>query len=139
MPLSLELRKESLCALNRPGHQLREERDIHAERNDVSLGLDPTPEDVEGVADRLEGVEADPIGRMIESVGAFAERPIVSRRSAAESTKKLKYLKNPRIPRLTASEPKSQRLRWDSTDVTASRCAIKKSAMVEIQINDRNR
>ena len=60
---SLELRQQVVGALDRPGHQLGEERDERQEPHEAALGLDDALVGVDGVAHRLERVERDADGQ----------------------------------------------------------------------------
>ena len=59
-PHARQLRQELDGAHDRAGDQLREERDEQQERAEVGERRDPPAIDVDGVAHRLERVEADP-------------------------------------------------------------------------------
>ena len=54
-----ELRQEVRRALDRAGHQLREEGNESEESHDVLGGLNLAPKDIDGVGKGLEGVEGD--------------------------------------------------------------------------------
>ena len=60
---SLELRQEVVGALDRPGHQLGEERDERQEAHEAALRLDHAVVGVDRVAHRLERVEGDADGQ----------------------------------------------------------------------------
>ena len=75
---------------------------------------------VERVRDPVERVEGDPDRKQDAERRRVRVEPQCVSRSAPESTKKLKYLKNPRMPRFTARLTKKMRLRRRSSSVAAS-------------------
>ncbi len=66
-------------------------------------------------------------------VGASTDQPTVSASSANDSVKKPKYLKKPRMPRLTAMETHSRCFRRTADGSAPMRRPTTKSVTVEIQ------
>src|SRR5690606_12857275 len=58
----LDLGKEPAGTFDRPGYELRKERHVKGEIYETSRGRDTPLENVEHVADRLEGIKADADG-----------------------------------------------------------------------------
>ena len=59
MRFAAELRKQTMAALDGPGHQLREEGDVEREDAQMALSRSVAPIDIDRVSDGLEGVEGD--------------------------------------------------------------------------------
>ena len=108
----LDLRQQERRALNRAGDEVREERDEHGDVEQAAARAQLAAIDVDGVAHRLERVERD-ADRQEDAqrrlVHGRARTPPA--RAATFSTKKLKYLKNPSMPKfeMTLSHRKRRR------------------------------
>ena len=112
-PRRLDLRQQERRALDRAGHEVRKERDEDGDVEQAAPRAQLAAVDVDRVAHRLERVERDP-DRQQDAQRRLARRQIPAEARtprATLSTKKLKYLKKPSIPKFetTLSHRKRRR------------------------------